>query len=393
MLRMVGSRPLAVAFALVAVTVFEVGGAGCAAGEQDDASSRLERLPALDAHGVTVSGVSSGGAMAVQFHVAHSSLVQGAGVLAAPPYGCAEASVAHALGRCMKDGADIPVDALRERAQQLAASGAIDPLAALGGDRVWLYRGADDPYVAASVADALERFYRPLIAPAQPVRVEGAGAAHNFPTARADAANCGTSEPPYLGACDFDATRELLAHLYGELAPNAASGVDGAGAPQSPAAGSRAGEAHDVPLREFDQRPYARESGSAGLDDRGFIFVPRGCEGNGRAGGKGARSGEGDRMQGPQSCRLHVVFHGCRQGVEGVGDAFVRRAGYLEVAEANRIVVLFPQVKPTTLPLNPMGCWDWWGYEGEDYDTRAGKQVAAVRAMVDDMLGTTTPAR
>ena len=381
MLRRVGSRPLAVAFVLVAAVLFEVGGAGCAAGEQDEASSRLEPLPALDARSVTVSGVSSGGAMAVQFHVAHASLVAGAGVLAAPPYGCAEASVAHALGRCMKDGADIPVDALRERAQRLAASGANDALTDLAGDRVWLYRGAGDPYVAASVVDALERFYRPLIAPAEPVRVERAGAAHNFPTVRPDAADCGTSEPPYLGACGYDAARELLAHLYGELAPNVAAGVDGAGVPPSPAAGSRAGEAHVAPLREFDQRPYARASGSEGLDDRGFLYVPRGC------------AGDDERSQGPQSCRLHVVFHGCRQGVAGVGDAFVRRAGYLEVAAANRIVVLFPQVKPTTLPLNPMGCWDWWGYEGEDYATRAGRQVAAVRAMVDDLLGTARGAR
>ncbi len=366
MLRRVGSRPLAVALAVVAAVLFEVG-AGCAADEQGGASSRLEPLPALDARSLTVSGVSSGGAMAVQFHVAHASLVAGAGVLAAPPYGCAEASVAHALGRCMKDGAAIPVDALRERAQQLAASGANDALTALAGDSVWLYRGAGDPYVAASVADALERFYRPLVAPAEPVRVERAGAAHNFPTARPDAADCGTSEPPYLGACGYDAARELLAHLYGELAPSAAPGVDGAG--------------HAASLREFDQRPYARASGSEGLDDRGFIYLPRGCD------------GDGERTSGPPSCRLHVVFHGCRQGVAGVGEAFVRRAGYLEVAAANRIVVLFPQVKPTTLPLNPMGCWDWWGYEGGDYATRAGRQVAAVRAMVDDLLGTARGAR
>jgi poly(3-hydroxybutyrate) depolymerase len=36
----------------------------------------------------TVSGVSSGAAMAIQFHVAHSSLVSGAGIVAGPPYWC-----------------------------------------------------------------------------------------------------------------------------------------------------------------------------------------------------------------------------------------------------------------------------------------------------------------
>ncbi len=35
---------------------------------------------------ITVSGISSGGFMAVQFHVAHSSTVGGAGVVAGGPY-------------------------------------------------------------------------------------------------------------------------------------------------------------------------------------------------------------------------------------------------------------------------------------------------------------------
>jgi len=69
----------------------------------------------------------------------------------------------------------------------------------------------------------------------------------------------------------------------------------------------------------------------------------------------------------------------------------VRRAGYLQVAEANRIVLLFPQIEPSMQPLNPMGCWDWWGYEGEQYATRDGQQVRAVRAMVTDLLGANPP--
>ena len=81
------------------------------------------------------------------------------------------------------------------------------------------------------------------------------------------------------------------------------------------------------------------------------------------------------------------MFHGCQQGASFVGDAFVRRGGYLEVAEANRIVLLFPQVETSFQPLNPNGCWDWWGYEGEDYATRGGPQVRAVRAMIADLLG------
>ena len=36
---------------------------------------------------------------------------------------------------------------------------------------------------------------------------------------------------------------------------------------------------------------------------------------------------------------------------------------------------------------NPNGCWDWWGYGSEEYATRRGPQIVAVKAMVDDLLG------
>lgn len=43
-----------------------------------------------------------------------------------------------------------------------------------------------------------------------------------------------------------------------------------------------------------------------------------------------------------------------------IGDVFVRNAGYLEVAESNAIIVLFPQAVSTAVS-NPNGCFDWWG--------------------------------
>ena len=34
------------------------------------------------------------------------------------------------------------------------------------------------------------------------------------------------------------------------------------------------------------------------------------------------------------------------------------------------------------MPLNPQGCWDWWGYTGPDYATRKGPQVLTVARML-----------
>ena len=106
----------------------------------------------------------------------------------------------------------------------------------------------------------------------------------------------------------------------------------------------------------FDQRPFAEAAGSVSFADQGWLYVPSACA---------ARRDD--------ACRLHVVFHGCKQGVDRGRRRVRAPRGFLEAAEAGRIVVLFPQVKPTLQPLNPLGCWDWWGYEGGDYATRNGR--------------------
>ena len=321
--------------------------AGCGGGEHPDA--RLAALP-IDAGSVTVSGLSAGGYMAVQFHIAHSSLVHGAGVIAAGPYLCAEDSMRHALGRCMKGDEEIPTSRLLEITSHLALDGTIDAIAGLADDRVWIFHGAADPVVRKPVADALEAYYQALVDPANIVRVEHPKAGHTFPTRSDSAAACEATASPFIGNCGLDGARALLEHLYGDLRD---------GRPPQ-----------DAELVEFDQRPYSAISGSDGLAERGWIFIPATCAAGGAA-----------------HCRLHVVFHGCEQGRSSIGDQFVRGSGYLELAAANDLVLLFPQIEPSYQPLNPKGCWDWWGYEGDTYAVKAGPQMIAVRRMVGDVLG------
>jgi hypothetical protein len=35
---------------------------------------------------------------------------------------------------------------------------------------------------------------------------------------------------------------------------------------------------------------------------------------------------------------------------------------------------------------NPSGCFDWFGYSGDDYLSRNGKQMRAVRQMIGRLL-------
>jgi poly(3-hydroxybutyrate) depolymerase len=341
--------------ALAAVTLL------AACGSRDDraasAHDRLAPLPvAVDS--VTVSGLSAGGYMAVQFHVAHSSLVSGAGIFAGGPYYCAENSLRYALGQCMQGQEPIATDELISLTSRLALDGIVDPIAGLAGDRVWIFHGGADPVVARPVADALEAYYQALVDPRAVKRVEIAAAGNIFPGNSSELAACGATEEPFVGNCGLDGARQMLEYLYGRFSP-------GTTAPE-------AGE-----LRQFKQSPYADAMRAPGLAATGYVYVPAACAGDGA----------------PGRCRLHVYFHGCKQGASYVKDAFIRRSGFLAAADAGNVVVLFPQVEPSYQPLNPNGCWDWWGYTGEAYATQQGPQVMAVKLMVDDLLGAGTPAQ
>ena len=293
----------------------------------------------IDSDRVTVSGLSSGAYMAGQLHIAHSSLFGGAGLLAGGPYRCAGGSVQQALGACAKGG-ELDVGRLAAEVRQLADAGSIDDPDNLRDDRVWIFRGTADAVVAASVPAAAALFYQRYLPPANIARVDAVPAGHGMPT-NATGVTCGEMASPFLNACGFDAAGELLAFLHGPL--------------------EKAAE-RTVALRKLDQRAYAE----AGLWEHAYVYVPKACA-------AGA------------SCGLHVALHGCLQSAELIGDAFASGAGYNRWADSNRLVVLYPQARSDP-PANPMGCWDWWGYTGEDYATQSGAQIAALKALVDGLL-------
>lgn len=56
----------------------------------------------IDKEKISVSGVSAGGAMAHQFHVAHSAHIMGVGVVAGVPYMCAQGDIRLGIAYCTK---------------------------------------------------------------------------------------------------------------------------------------------------------------------------------------------------------------------------------------------------------------------------------------------------
>jgi hypothetical protein len=259
--------------------------------------------------------------MAVQMHVAHSAVVKGAGVVAGGPYYCARGSVWTAYFNCMTPGWWTPLPNaayLKSLTDAAAGSGTIDATKNLRGAKVWLFTGTNDRTVSPEVVRELAAYYALYAANVRIVADKPAG--HAMPTEDAGNKDCGATRDPYINDCDYDAAGELLKYLLGPLEPPRKEG----------------------PLREFDA---------------GYLYVPKTCE--------------------TERCRVHVAFHGCRQG----GERFPREAGYNRWAETNRLIVLYPQVKASFW--NPRGCWDWWGYTNAAYATKDGEQIRAVWAMLE----------
>ena len=341
------------------------------------ASSAEPPLPALDIDitQTSISGISSGGFMTVQFQLAHSSIVKGAGVVAGGPFNCSKADVFRAVASCSCTGepavpcavtessADVP--SLVAGAEDMARQGLIDATGNLAGQRILTVSGVKDTLVPPAIAHQLSAFYAALGVPAanlSPVSLPDAG--HTMPTRNYGIA-CSKEAEPYIGKCGYDSAGQILSWIYGPLK-----------APGPKPAGK---------FIEFDQRAYipAESAGaynwSTGLDDTAWVYVPDSC----------ARG---------EQCRVHIVLHGCKQGQSYLpltpppggglynGTTFVKHTGYERWADNNRLVILYPQA--VSIPgRNPNGCWDWWGYTGTDYATRNGVQIRTLRAMVDALAG------
>jgi poly(3-hydroxybutyrate) depolymerase len=315
-------------------------------GQATALSAEAARLPAMnaDAEKVSVSGLSAGGFMAVQYAVAFSASTIGVGVVAGGPYNCAWASL-RGISTCMQGSPR--GEASYEAAFGFAASGQVDPLDNLARQKVYLFSGARDAVVAPAVVDATRAFFLAAKVPAENLLyVKTLEAGHAFLSDRFGSA-CAANAAPFVNLCSdggvpYDQPGAILEHIQGPLQPKAT--------------------ALSAEPMGFDQSEFAGAA-SSGMQEQGFVYIPQAC----RAGG----------------CAIHVVFHGCLQSAAEVGDAVYGRLGYNHWADVNRIIMLYPQVgrsEPT--PFNPNGCWDWWGYSGAGFQTRQGAQPAAVHAMV-----------
>jgi predicted peptidase len=301
----------------------------------------------------SVSGLSSGAYMAVQYQVAYSASVKGTGIVAGGPYYCVAKSSSY-VGICMGLVPFVsPKPSLMlAAAREFEKSGQIDPLDQLKNSNIYIFSGTEDKIVRQKAVDTTVEFFKLAGVPEKQIRyVNQVPAGHAFITP-GFGNDCAASSPPYINHCElkstgYDQAGELLQHIYGPLKPPASS-LQGK-------------------TISFSQREFADSASS--MADTGYAYVPQDCAAG-------------------TSCKVHVALHGCMQSAESVGDSFYKNTGFNRWADSNHIIVLYPQVnKSTERPENPRGCWDWFGYSGPDYALKSGVQMKAIKAMVDRLGG------
>src|SRR5690349_19721676 len=125
---------------------------------------------AVDINRTSVSGVSSGGAMAVQMHVAHSSIMRGVGVIAGVTYDCANSTLPSASlslvqgASCMDGSTDFANESI-SRTDNAASNGWIDDPAKLAGQKVWLFSGYNDGLVRRGAMNGVAEYYKHYVNP------------------------------------------------------------------------------------------------------------------------------------------------------------------------------------------------------------------------------------
>ena len=326
----------------------------------------------------SISGISSGAFMAVQFGTAWSSIIKGVGIVAGGPFYCAQATgsdfwngytrpIFTATGPCMKGPAP-DVQPFIDKADEMAGSAAIDATSNLSYQKIYIFHGFNDTVVAKPVTDATAEFYRHYLGQAGAGNLFyqttlGAGHAQVLPLEEQFSGlnACALNQSPYINECGYDQAGVILQHVYGALNP--------------PNYGKLTGT-----LKSFSQGKYtdSDEPGSLSMGDTGYVFVPKDCE-------QGA------------ACRVHVALHGCLQDVGDIGKLYVDDSGYNAWADTNRIIVLYPQTVGRPLiglpPQNPQACWDWWSYVTHDdsYVTKSGGQIKAIKAMLDALTAGEKP--
>ena len=237
------------------------------------------------------------------------------------------------------------------------AAGEIDPVANMLFDKVYIHHGTDDTTVRPLASEKMAEYYQEFIGDPNNIVLKNDIAATHCITTDYDIGEftrCGvTNDKLYIEECGYDSVTAMFTHFFG-------SGIHVPNTPGSTPLGT---------LVKFDQTEFfpSNDAGAASMDDEGYVYVPANC------------------IDGVMQCKLHIFFHGCSMNFDILGTDFITDSGLEEVADANNIIIMFPQTIKQTGG-NPFGCFNWFGYNSDLLGGAFAKKDAIQMKGVYDML-------
>lgn len=294
-------------------------------------------------------------------------------------------SVAVCMGQ--PDKAKFPTDYLKTN----AANSLVDPLIHLSEQKVLVFHGKSDSVLNLKMQKSLKNYYLSVgVKESNLLTLTGKGS-HNFPTDRQDGIDCATEKVPYVAACDLNLAEKILAHLFDDRIIRTEINKDHI---------YLVDQTNDLLNINKTEADWVTPSPS--IAPYGYFYASDKC------------------LAAPESCHLHIALHGCKMsdsynesfqtqyqnqvsnfrivsmrskqnslfrlpGLPAIEEKtnhygllkFVLDSGYINYAEQNDLMILFPQtwITQNNFPYNPKGCWDWFGWTGANYATNTGAEA------------------
>lgn len=349
----------------------------------------------ISQHNITVSGQSAGASQAIQHLFAFSASVEGAAILAGSPYGCGNLPLKR-MDECYgyaPYGYGDP-DGMESQKQMVAyvrqhyKAGRIDDPANLWETPVLLFSGANDYEVYTKVMRSVKTQLSAFVSPKKIKAVFDTKAGHVWSV---DHGHCGCGVCHYgygdnygygygadavhgkqhgkhccdVNNCEYDLSGDMLKMFYGPLKPRVKA---------------------QPRLHWVQQEPYVPRPANATTAEKdaavkhslvarwAILYVPEACKGRVHA------------------CRVHVNYHGCQANRWQDRLIWVKNININEYAEANDIIVVYPQEKGDKM--TGKGCWNWISKKDDrNFDTKQSKQLRMVMNMVANLTEAVAHAR
>ena len=297
----------------------------------------------------TISGFSSGGTFATQYGVAYSSEVTGVGIIAGYSYDC------EADSNCLTNPGNVNVSLLISNTKNFSNYGYIDDWKNILNQRIYTFSGTKDTLVPTAGVQIATNYYKQIGVDNNAIYFNTEIESEHGMVTTYCCESCSKFGYPWIVNCDYNLAGEILKFIYSPLKLN---------------------EPDWAPtdrLFSFNQKPFIindQTPKSISMSNNAYIYIPINCTIHPLS----------------NNCKLHVVYHGCGQGNEYLGDSYAINTGYNGWADTNNLVIFYPQCTTNDALGNADGCWDFYAYTGYDYVFKTGAQPKTVNNMVQYIL-------